>query len=985
MFAHAVTTVSAARPHGPCTLVWFGLFSVLMVEVCAQTTPAAAVRGTPTSMPTPTGTAANSDATQPVELSPFEVRAEDDAGYQAANTTSGSRLNSSLRDTAAAIQPLTKEFLDDIGATDLDGLVGFANIEAELEDGSGFNAPTNRLATNNVSPFRIRGQGGGFAIDLAANGAPVDFSDIERVEISSGPNSILFGAGATGGLISMTTKRANLNRAQNSIRVQGGSEDRKRFEFDSNHILLKGKAAIRAWGLLANRHGWRYHDFEDTHRLNVGGTLRPFKRTSINFSYSQGELSRHVTQPYNAGDQLTLWRNLGSQTRDTTVGNTTTVTGLANLSTTDRFTFIQNGGEVFNLRNELTTRGLADNSENNKVLLSPSLSPFGYSLTGPGARFTSDFNNAIVRVEQSIGANFVLEAGWQRNEAKNTATNFVLATNMIELSGDPNLTSPRIDGTAVANPYVGRLYMETATFPDGAKIINEVARLTAAYTLKLGPWFGRHRLAALLENSLFDRNLTNGIEILVDQNNAPISAPATPDNVVNRIWRRNYVTEGDFRTYHFSDLRLPVPAVTSGANTLRSRVINRAGNNLITRDTDTVMFASQSYLLKERLVATFGYRTDKVRTFETGANRIAANDARVISGEYVANEFVLDSKTRARRDLSSITRTAGLVSHLTEGKRVSLYYNQSSNFGENRVGRTIYPKRFPPPLRGDGSDYGVMLDLLGDGKYFIRANKYTSDQLGDAALVPSGTAGDHYFSQSVIRVFNYLQGRGLVDAATADNERALSQFNAFSIDTASRGYEVDFTANPLPGFSLRAVFSYTNRGRENYFAEREPGLSQLITFWNSKDDGGLLANGNTIKQEIASLQSQIEDTIQSTSGGNNGSRPRKVSVTARYALQAGVMKGAFVGGSYNWAATPIQTTPVGQPNQFNGLNRTSLFGGYTFRLKSWKSQWRVQANVNNVFNADLADAGRWNTSGTGFRRYYLGTPRNFTVTTTVTF
>ncbi len=42
-----------------------------------------------------------------IELSPFEVRAEDDSGYQAVNTTSGSRLATSLKDTAASISPFT--------------------------------------------------------------------------------------------------------------------------------------------------------------------------------------------------------------------------------------------------------------------------------------------------------------------------------------------------------------------------------------------------------------------------------------------------------------------------------------------------------------------------------------------------------------------------------------------------------------------------------------------------------------------------------------------------------------------------------------------------------------------------------------------------------------------------------------------------------------------------------------------------------------
>ena len=37
------------------------------------------------------------------------MRADNDVGYQAANTTSGSRLNSRLRDTPAAVAAFTPE------------------------------------------------------------------------------------------------------------------------------------------------------------------------------------------------------------------------------------------------------------------------------------------------------------------------------------------------------------------------------------------------------------------------------------------------------------------------------------------------------------------------------------------------------------------------------------------------------------------------------------------------------------------------------------------------------------------------------------------------------------------------------------------------------------------------------------------------------------------------------------------------------------
>ena len=53
---------------------------------------------------------------EPITLSAFEVTPDKDVGYQGGNTASGSRLNSSLKDTAAAVMVFTPEFLSDFGA-----------------------------------------------------------------------------------------------------------------------------------------------------------------------------------------------------------------------------------------------------------------------------------------------------------------------------------------------------------------------------------------------------------------------------------------------------------------------------------------------------------------------------------------------------------------------------------------------------------------------------------------------------------------------------------------------------------------------------------------------------------------------------------------------------------------------------------------------------------------------------------------------------
>ena len=89
--------------------------------------PCAAATLAAQSAPTPAVSKPN-EPSSPVELSPFEVRAENDVGYQAANTTSGSRLNSRLRDTPASVSAFTPEFLADIAATNLEEMLGHATI-----------------------------------------------------------------------------------------------------------------------------------------------------------------------------------------------------------------------------------------------------------------------------------------------------------------------------------------------------------------------------------------------------------------------------------------------------------------------------------------------------------------------------------------------------------------------------------------------------------------------------------------------------------------------------------------------------------------------------------------------------------------------------------------------------------------------------------------------------------------------------------------
>jgi hypothetical protein len=106
--------VTLRRRH-PATLSVLSA-ALLAASAFAQTAPTP-----PATRPSTAAAPANVNASstsaagdQVIELSPFQVRPEDDTGYQATNTTSGSRLATSLKETAASISPFTPEFLSDI-------------------------------------------------------------------------------------------------------------------------------------------------------------------------------------------------------------------------------------------------------------------------------------------------------------------------------------------------------------------------------------------------------------------------------------------------------------------------------------------------------------------------------------------------------------------------------------------------------------------------------------------------------------------------------------------------------------------------------------------------------------------------------------------------------------------------------------------------------------------------------------------------------
>ncbi|MCZ6673279.1 MAG: TonB-dependent receptor plug domain-containing protein [Verrucomicrobia bacterium] len=253
--------------------------------------------------------AQNEDDADVYDLSLFTVDESETVGYQATSTLAGTRIKTDLRDLGAAISVVTSEFMDDIGATDAQTLLSYTtNTEV-----GGYQGNFNGAQTSNTSRFinndgrtnpqrnqRIRGLG---AADLTRNYYLTDIGfdsyNTERVTVSRGPNSLLFGIGSPGGVINNSTKQAIHNQDFGEIKVRFDNYSSWRTEFDYNKSIVEDRLSLRVAFL---NEGLKYKQdpaFEDQTRFyaalnvvlfeNEGSDV--FDATRFRFNAEDGEQS----------------------------------------------------------------------------------------------------------------------------------------------------------------------------------------------------------------------------------------------------------------------------------------------------------------------------------------------------------------------------------------------------------------------------------------------------------------------------------------------------------------------------------------------------------------------------------------------------------------------------------------------------------------------------------------------------------------------
>jgi hypothetical protein len=222
------------------------------------------------------------------ELSPFTIDAAGDEGYYASQTMAGGRLSASLKDTGAAVQVVTKEFMDDLGATGIEELLQYttsSEVAGILGNISG--ASEGGLGETNVGGARRDPDGatrvrGLTAPDRTRNffitDIPFDSYNTERIDINRGANSFLFGLASPAGIINNDLSRARF-RNTNEFRFRIGSGGRNpsyRGEFKLNRVVLEDKLAVHVAGLMDRTEYRQRPTFKDDDRIYTAFAYRPF-------------------------------------------------------------------------------------------------------------------------------------------------------------------------------------------------------------------------------------------------------------------------------------------------------------------------------------------------------------------------------------------------------------------------------------------------------------------------------------------------------------------------------------------------------------------------------------------------------------------------------------------------------------------------------------------------------------------------------------
>jgi hypothetical protein len=978
------------------------MLSVLVpVAVCAQALA-----------PAPTATPPGQE--EAVQLSPFEVSANTDRGYQPTAVLQGGRGRIDLADVAGQVAVFTKEFMEDIGATTADEAFLFSTSTQTYYDfvaGNDDNRPGTRATPTEATNSRGLGP-----LDRTRNffrtSIEPDSYNTERLSLVSGANAVQFGLGGAAGTAESTSARANLSRNRQRMQLRTDSYGTQRGVLDVSQIIVKNRLAFRAIGLREDKEYFLRPGYEEGRRGFLTTTYQPFKNTTIRVEgeYFFRKDNRSAT-PMTRDNGYMPWllNPLVYENRTATASTTgrppapryTLIDGtVRNYSFSTKqnlFVWPQNSVPAFSGLQDVRNTVVISVGDNTGGATAQSFRPPGYpwNVNPMGfSRYAQRLSrNLQATVEQRFGRHTVLEVGgsW---EAYRNQTSQLFAHNGFDMLVDINKYLP--DG-ATLNPLYGRPFVESNNAPgqgNWSDYYFKQLRATLAHELDLtrnSGWvryLGRHQVGLFAS---FDDTAeyflgNNRFMIIGTPSFLSAVAKANPLHADRAFHMRYYLPPlGSTRDPFAYAIPAPIEyGDIMGVMTFKTP----AGEAFqVTKFMNPVGFvgtaprlshlqrlsgaaSTSSSFLRNHVVVNLGVRHDQVRNADfsgfqpmlTENPPTAANPAG--SGLTAYRDFRQEAPPDVWTPYRKATRTnyGIIVRPPWFGRWLSFGYDYSRNASLNEVAivRDVTGAEVEPAY-GESFEYSVRLRLLND-RLVMKVNYFN-------ALNRNTALGDGGLRQNLINFEQQLYRNDPaypINPLLREENRPVPGDFRLPGDRNSKGLEVDLTFNPSNNW--RVFWNLGRTDTETDDISTQPWwdyLAAKLPVWRNYKGNWATAvyeGGQTVQSAHDTMIDAAFDTVQASLGavGSNAQTWRS-SLVVTHLVTEGRLKGASASVNFRYRGPSI----VGFANRTDdrGIVRADRDQPYksddflltgvmaSYRFRGFgHTAWRVQANANNIFN-----------------------------------
>lgn len=645
-----------------------------------------------------------------------------------------------------------------------------------------------------------------------------------------------------------------------------------------------------------------------------------------------------------------------------------------------------------------------------QTLIDPGL-PWNVNTAGWSRYNFRRSRNVIATLEQRLAANTFLELGFSYEFYRNQTAQ-LFANNQFDVLVDINRYLP--DGVT-PNPLYGRPFIESNNQAGQGQWSDNYIyqyRTVLAHELDLTrreSWLrhlGRHRLgffASFDDSAIYTlaqlRNLIIGTPSFLSP-----EARANPLHAERALHMRFYLPEfgstDDPQRYGiaapsaYGDLMetlwFPMAngerfGVTAYENPVGGVGTAPSANHL---QRGSLAASTSSSFIKNHLVANVGVRYDRVRNSNFGAFQpvLAATQFTPQNprgtGFMAYDDFRDKEPPAVWTPYRSATRAnyGFIVRPPRFGRWVSFGYDYSRNASLNEVAvvRDV-TGAVVEPAYGESHEYSVRFRMLED-RLVMKVNYFNS-------LQRNFTLPDSGLRQNLI---NFEQQLRQNDPSFPINPLFSQERNPVPADFRlpgdrnSKGIEVDLTFNPTPRWRLFWNLGKTEMEIDDLSTQPTwDYLEQRVEVWRGFRGNWSTApylNNQTVEQAYNSLVlGPLEDIRASLGAPGINQQGWRSNLVATRSFTTGWMKGATLSTNFRYRGPSIVgfATKVDargrvradrdRPYESDAYVLTGLMGNYRFRA-SGNISWRVQLNVNNVFNTERVFVTR---------TFADGTPRNY--------